>query len=136
MEKIEQAREVSLRLKRAPLQNGSNFHSEVADVIDALLAELAALSLDLHTETAAVIALRAELDEIKSQEPAWKENELESMFGTPHKAYYLAAGAQPVQKPLPAHEIVTMYSEQPQCDADMVEFARSVEQAHGIKETS
>ena len=40
MDTVEQAREVSLRLKRAPLQNGSNFHSEVADTIDALLAEL------------------------------------------------------------------------------------------------
>ena len=75
MNTIEQAREVSLRLKRAPLQNGSNFHSEVADTIDALITELDALALDLHTETAAVIALREAIASIKGQEPvAWKDH--------------------------------------------------------------
>lgn len=237
MDKIEQAREVSLRLKRAPLQNGSSFHSEVTDTIDALLAELAALSLDRHTETAAVIALRAELDTIKSQEPVaygirqitddegveeWEDirtspdvakEEADGMMETgrgeryevvplystagvqasvtcqiyghvvgacvecntheeadqkaelaalkaqqrigmlkpckegwfadldnppplgSHESipFYLAAGAHE-RKPLKASEIVTMYAEQPMCDADMIEFAREVEAAHGIKE--
>ena len=41
--------------------------------------------------------------------------------------------AQPVAQPLKASEIVTMYAEQPTCDADMIEFAREIEQAHGIK---
>ena len=94
MNTIEQAREVSKLLRVKPY---TAFDESAADTIDALLAELAderirglqlladakewqqmlmkeraelaALSLDLHTETAAVIALRAELDTIKSQEP-------------------------------------------------------------------
>ena len=49
-----------------------------------------------------------------------------------------AVYAAPVQaqerKSLKASEIVTMYAEQPMCDADMIEFAREVEAAHGIKE--
>jgi hypothetical protein len=39
----------------------------------------------------------------------------------------------PVAQPLKASEIVTMYAEQPTCDADMIEFAREIEAAHGIK---
>jgi hypothetical protein len=37
------------------------------------------------------------------------------------------------RKPLPAHEIVTMYEESPTSDNDMIEFARAIEAAHGIK---
>lgn len=33
------------------------------------------------------------------------------------------------QTPLPAHEIVTMYDESPTCDADMIEFAHTIESA-------
>lgn len=35
--------------------------------------------------------------------------------------------------PLPGHEIVTMYAECPRSDAEMIEFARAIEQAHGIR---
>lgn len=34
--------------------------------------------------------------------------------------------------PLPDHEIVTMYAECPNSDAEMIEFARAIEAAHGI----
>ena len=37
------------------------------------------------------------------------------------------------RKPLMASEIVLMYDENPRCDADMIEFARAIEAAHGIK---
>ena len=40
---------------------------------------------------------------------------------------------QPQRKPLPAHEIVTMYDESPTSDSDMIAFARAIEAAHGIK---
>lgn len=38
------------------------------------------------------------------------------------------------KQPIPDHIIVTLYAEQPQCDADMIEFAREIEQLHGITE--
>ena len=38
------------------------------------------------------------------------------------------------RKPLLASDIVTMYEESPNCDADMIEFARAIEAAHGIKD--
>ena len=41
--------------------------------------------------------------------------------------------APPQRKPLPASDIVTMYDEHPMGDSDMIEFARAIEQAHGIK---
>ena len=47
----------------------------------------------------------------------------------------LYTAPQPAQQPLPAHEIVTMYEESPTSDSDMIEFARAIEAAHGIKET-
>lgn len=40
----------------------------------------------------------------------------------------------PQRKPLPAHEIVTMYDESPTSDSEMIAFARAIEAAHGIKE--
>jgi len=40
----------------------------------------------------------------------------------------------PQRKPLMASEIVLMYDENPRCDADMIDFAREIEAAHGIKE--
>lgn len=78
MSTIEQARKVSLRLKRAPLQNGSNFHSEVADTIDALLAELADMkayakherSLGAEKWMHEALDLRDELASLKVQKPA------------------------------------------------------------------
>ena len=109
MNTIEQAREFSkaLRIRSA---YGSEARQAV-DTIDALLAELAALSLDLHTETAAVIALRAELDTIKSQKPVdavLLEDMVEGshpqygrgLFATDNcvKGVYLSAGAQPAQQ--------------------------------------
>lgn len=45
-------------------------------------------------------------------------------------ALYLGPPAQ--RKPLPAHEIVTMYDESPTSDSDMIAFARAIEAAHGI----
>lgn len=36
------------------------------------------------------------------------------------------------RKPLLASDIVTMYAECPTCDADMIDFARAIERAHGI----
>ena len=36
------------------------------------------------------------------------------------------------RRPLPAHEIVQMYDENPRSDAEMIEFARAIERAHGI----
>jgi hypothetical protein len=39
----------------------------------------------------------------------------------------------PQRKPLLASEIVTMYAECPTSDNDMIEFARAIEAAHGIK---
>jgi hypothetical protein len=39
----------------------------------------------------------------------------------------------PKHKPLPAHEIVTLYEENPRSDSDMIDFARAIEAAHGIK---
>ena len=38
------------------------------------------------------------------------------------------------RKPLLASDIVTMYAECPTCDADMIDFARAIEEAHGIGE--
>ena len=38
------------------------------------------------------------------------------------------------RQPLPAHEIVTMYEENPTSDSDMIAFARVIEAAHGIGE--
>ena len=40
---------------------------------------------------------------------------------------------KPQRKPLLASEIVTMYAECPTSDNDMIEFARAIEAAHGIK---
>ena len=51
------------------------------------------------------------------------------------KDYAAPVQAQPA-KPLLVSDIVTMYAERPTCDADMIEFAREIEQAHGIKEPS
>ena len=42
----------------------------------------------------------------------------------------------PQRKPLSASEIVTMYAERPTSDNDMIEFARAIEAAHGIKENT
>lgn len=42
----------------------------------------------------------------------------------------------PQRKPLHASEIVTMYAERPTSDNDMIEFARAIEAAHGIKENT
>jgi hypothetical protein len=42
----------------------------------------------------------------------------------------------PQRKPLLASEIVTMYAERPTSDNDMIEFARAIEAAHGIKENT
>jgi hypothetical protein len=39
---------------------------------------------------------------------------------------------QTAHAPLLASDIVTMYDECPRCDADMIEFARAIERAHGI----
>lgn len=39
-------------------------------------------------------------------------------------------------KPLPVHEIVTMYDECPTSDSCMIAFARAIEAAHGIKENT
>ena len=36
------------------------------------------------------------------------------------------------REPLPDHEIVTMYAECPRSDAEMIDFARAIERAHGI----
>lgn len=36
------------------------------------------------------------------------------------------------RKRLLANDIVTMYAECPTCDADMIDFARAIERAHGI----
>lgn len=44
--------------------------------------------------------------------------------------------APPQRKPLSASEIVTMYAERPTSDNDMIEFARAIEAAHGIKENT
>ena len=38
----------------------------------------------------------------------------------------------PQRKPIPAHEIVTLYDERPMCDGDMITFARAIEAAHGV----
>lgn len=38
----------------------------------------------------------------------------------------------PPRTPLLDHEIVTMYAESPSSDAEMIEFARAIERAHGI----
>ena len=43
---------------------------------------------------------------------------------------------KPQRKPLSASEIVTMYAERPTSDNDMIEFARAIEAAHGIKENT
>ena len=40
----------------------------------------------------------------------------------------------PQRKPLLASDIVTMYNENPRSDSEMIEFARAIEAAHGIKE--
>lgn len=38
----------------------------------------------------------------------------------------------PKHTPIPASELVTMYAESPTSDAEMIEFARAIERAHGI----
>lgn len=40
--------------------------------------------------------------------------------------------APPKRKPLLDSDIVTMYAECPRSDAEMIEFAREIERAHGI----
>jgi len=42
----------------------------------------------------------------------------------------------PQRKPLLASEIVTMYAECPTSDNDMIDFARAIEAAHGIKDNT
>ena len=57
-----------------------------------------------------------------------------SQFGSPKmQALILAKLAQ--RKPLTDDEIYGMYNE-PRSDAEMVEFARAIEAAHGIKENT
>jgi hypothetical protein len=41
----------------------------------------------------------------------------------------------PTSRPLPDHEIVTLYDESPTGDSDMIKFARAIESANNIKET-
>jgi hypothetical protein len=53
--------------------------------------------------------------------PREQANEIEPLYTTP-----------PQRKPLPVDQIYEMYSE-PSSDAEMVEFARAIERAHGIK---
>ena len=48
----------------------------------------------------------------------------------------IAEAVAPRRKPLLASEIVTMYAECPTSDNDMIEFARAIEAAHGIKENT
>jgi len=45
----------------------------------------------------------------------------------------LYGSPQPQRKPLLASDIVTMYDESPRSDNEMIEFARAIEAAHGIK---
>ena len=105
MNTIEQAREVSLRLKRAPLQNGSNFHSDVADTIDALLAELEAAHAVGVRQEALIMEREAELAALKSQQPVatLHDDGYWTWIGTPpyessfvgwRQQVFLAAGAQ------------------------------------------
>ena len=48
------------------------------------------------------------------------------------RIYIKTLSRQGPQQPLPDHEIVTMYDENPRSDGEMIAFARAVEQAHGI----
>ena len=59
----------------------------------------------------------------------WRENE-PAYRGVWIKTPLYAA--PPQRKPLTEEEIVTMYAECPTSDNDMIEFARAIEQAHGI----
>lgn len=81
-----------------------------------------------YTETAIPIAgyLRARLAQPEPEPVAWMHD---SHVGFNVPLYT----APPQRKPLLASDIVTMYEENPRCDADMVEFARAIEAAHSIK---
>ena len=57
---------------------------------------------------------------------AWVQNR----EGKPGTAFYTSPPAQ--RKPLTDEEIYDMYNE-PRSDAEMLEFARAIEAAHGIK---
>jgi hypothetical protein len=72
-------------------------------------------------------ALKKANEQAEHFEREWylRGDELERLKTTPPAAQ---------RKPLPAHEIVTMYDERPTGDSDMIAFARAIEAAHGIKE--
>ena len=80
--------------------------------------------------------------EWESQEPVawmvWGENNVPSLtFTKPADKYVFDAlyTHQPQRKPLTNDELYLMYN-LPQSDAEMIEFARAIEAAHGIKEQS
>ena len=96
-QEIDYLREPSESIERKMRQRNLRKFQEVSDCsgpIDALIAENNLLRDLIAMANGNTERAVAELAELKSQEPAWKENELESMFGMQHKAYYLAAGAQ------------------------------------------
>lgn len=90
----------------------------------------------------AIVAMRERLARQEQEPVAWMThtNDLLPLFHKTRAAALnwqtqptpLYIAPQPAQQPLPAHEIVTMYEENPRSDSDMIDFARAIEAAHGI----
>ena len=79
-----------------------------------------------------ITALRAALAE-PEQNPFGDDAERYARKLHEEREYYKALFTAPTpRKPLLASEIVTMYAENPSSDAEMIEFARAIERAHGI----
>ena len=60
---------------------------------------------------------------------------VEGLLGFHERGWRVVPATTPLQrKPLLTSDIVTMYDESPRSDNEMIEFARAIEAAHGIKE--
>ena len=68
------------------------------------------------------------IEDVRRYSGAWTP-----LYTSPPASTATSEDVRLARKPLPAHEIVTLYEENPRSDSDMIDFARAVEAAHGIK---
>ena len=91
---------------------------------------------NLHADCYRVIGkLLKTIEEWESKEPvAWMDADGNVSDNNDHKCFPIPLYTHPPQrKPLTDDQIYEMYNE-PRSDAEMLEFARAIEAAHGIKE--